>query len=365
MPKGRRFSSEARHFRDSRTGTRVRQVTTNPSIHHHPFFFVPAYDDKMERLIFVSHRTGSPQIFAEVQGDSDGGLLQLTDSPGLGEWSIYPSHDGRYVYFTAGTGAWRVDTANLEEELLADFGHVEMREKGMVGAGMGTTALSWDDRWWALRYSLNGQACLAIIDTTSGSTETILRRDSIGHMQFCPDDNNLLSYAGPLTDRLWIVNRDGTGNRRLYTRNIEKREWITHESWIPGTRELAFADWPHGIRAVHADTLALRRIAGFNAWHPVCNRAGDRMISDTNYPDIGIQIFDPRDAGVPRRTVCFPEASNIGGHWKSPFPYDDGPVEVYAPQHTHPHPGFSPDGKRIVFSSDRSGHAQLYEALLE
>ncbi|MCA9438850.1 MAG: PD40 domain-containing protein, partial [Candidatus Omnitrophica bacterium] len=45
-------------------------------------------------------------------------------------------------------------------------------------------------------------------------------------------------------------------------------------------------------------------------------------------------------------------------------PYDDGPVKVYAPQHTHPHPNFSPDGKRVVFSSDRSGTAQLFEVYL-
>jgi oligogalacturonide lyase len=36
-------------------------------------------------------------------------------------------------------------------------------------------------------------------------------------------------------------------------------------------------------------------------------------------------------------------------------------VQVYAPQHTHPHPRFSPDGRWVIFTSDRSGHAQLYE----
>jgi Tol biopolymer transport system component len=37
-------------------------------------------------------------------------------------------------------------------------------------------------------------------------------------------------------------------------------------------------------------------------------------------------------------------------------------VTVYAPQHTHPHPSFSPDGSRVVFTSDRTGLAQVYEA---
>ena len=45
-------------------------------------------------------------------------------------------------------------------------------------------------------------------------------------------------------------------------------------------------------------------------------------------------------------------------------PYDDddfkqGKWTVYAPQHTHP--SFSPDGRYVVYTSNRTGHAQVYE----
>lgn len=366
MPKGDRSPSESTIHVDDRTGAHVRQVTSHPSVHHHPFFFVPAYDDAMRRLIFISHRTGSPQIFAEDR--ASGNLVQLTDRPDLTEWSIYPSHDGQAVFFTAGSGAWRLDLTTLEETKLAGFADrtSTMRDRGMVGAAMGTTALTHDDRWWAITYKVGKESELSVIDTRTGERHVVLRRDTIGHMQFCPDDSNLLFYAGPLTDRVWAVHRDGTNNRRLYHRNAARREWITHESWIPGRRELAFVDWPHGIRAVHADTGAQRHVCPFNAWHAVCNRAGTMMVADTNFPDNGIQLFDPRpaEAGTEpkRRTLCFPGASNMGTHWGAPFPYENGPVEVYAPQHTHPHPSFSPDGRYIVFTSDRTGHAQVYEA---
>jgi Tol biopolymer transport system component len=40
------------------------------------------------------------------------------------------------------------------------------------------------------------------------------------------------------------------------------------------------------------------------------------------------------------------------------------PVEVYAPQHTHPHPRFSPDSRYVIYTSDAGGHAQLYECPL-
>lgn len=368
MTKGQLYPAEAQQMVDERTGARIRQITNHPSIHHHPFFMIPAYDDAMRWLIFTSERTGSPQLFAEVR--ETGELLQLTDRPDLGDWSIHPSRDGRYVYFTAGTGGWRVHIATQEEEQLVDFAAlataaagVALREQGMVAAAMGTTALSHNDRYWAVKFNTGADACLAIVDTTSGQSEIILRRDTIAHLQFCPDDDNLLFYAGPLTDRVWVINRDGSNNRRLYQRTAE--EWITHETWIPGTRELAFVDWPKGVRSIQVDTGIERRVTAFNAWHPVCNRTGTLMVADTNFPDIGLQLCNPLDGIGAPRPLCYPAASSMGAHWAGPFPYGQGPIKVYAPQHTHPHPSFSPDSRLVVYTSDCTGHAQLYEVAIQ
>ena len=209
---------------------------------------------------------------------------------------------------------------------LGDLGEIHLRETGMVADAMGTTALSFDDRYWALRFSIGNCANLAVIDTESGQCEVILQRDTIAHLMFCPDDNNLLYYAGPLKDRVWVINRDGSGNRRLYER--EPGEWITHEVWLPGTRELAFVDWPRGIRSINIDSGIERRVTSFNAWHAICNRDGTMMVADTNFPDIGIQLFNPRDGIGEPLTLCQPRASNQGAHWGGPFPYEDGPIKV-------------------------------------
>ncbi|MNH88464.1 Oligogalacturonate lyase [compost metagenome] len=359
MAKGMIFPPESVEKRDSRTGARIRQITSHPSIHHQPFFMVPAYDDAMRYLFFISHRTGAPQLFAENRETRE--LVQLTDRDNLSPWSVHPSHDGHYVYFTAGSEGWRLHMKTLEEELLLDLNQGSLRTEGMVAAAMGTTALSRNDRWWAFRYSQGGMAHLAIFDTDTKQLDTILSRDDISHLQFCPDDPELLFYAGPLTDRVWAITRDGRHHRRLYQRNPASKEWITHESWIPGTRELAFIDWPHGIRCVHADSGAVRTVTSLPAWHAICNRAGNLMVADTNFPDIGLHLFNPRDGIGTATALCYPEASSLGEHWDGPFPYDNGPVTVYAPQHTHPHPSFSPDSRKIIYTSDRSGFSQLYE----
>jgi oligogalacturonide lyase len=358
MGKGQRYPSESSLTVDEKTGATIRQVTNHPSIHHQPFFLVPAYDDAMQWLVFTSERTGQPQIFVEEW--ASGELIQLTEREDISDFSIYPSHDGQFVYFTAGSGGWRVNIETCEEELLIDLGQSKLRGEGMVAAAMGTTALSACDRWWAIRFKGGQEACIAVVDTVTGKWEVILQRDEVAHMQFCPDDPNLLFYAGPLTDRVWVINRDGSHNRRLYQRRSDQ-EWITHEAWIPGTRELAFVDWPHGIRCVHVDTLQERRVTSFNAWHAISNRQGTAMVADTNFPDIGLQIFNPLDGIGQPTPLCYPGASSLGEHWNGPFPYNKGPIKVYAPQHTHPHSSFSPDSRYVVYTSDKTGYSQIYE----
>ena len=215
----------------------------------------------MKKLIFVSYRTGTPQIFFEDR--ATGELVQATDRPDLADWSIIPSADGRYVYFTAGTAGWRVNLDTFEEEQLADFGAVEMREKGMVGAAMGTTALSENGRWWAVPVKTGPVTRFVLIDTEQKTSRVFLERDTIGHPQFCPDDDDLILYAGPLTDRVWLTDRSGAKNRRLYQRE-NNMQWVTHEVWVPGRRTVAFVDWPRGMRMIDVDRGVVRQLTYFS-----------------------------------------------------------------------------------------------------
>ena len=362
VSKGQLFRSESKTFQDELTGVTIRQVTDHPSIHHHPFYYLPAWDDAMARLVLVSHRTGRPEIFAELQDSHK--LVQLTDQEGIHEWSVHPSHDGKYVYYTAGAGAWRVATETFKPEKLMAFGDVAMREKGMVAAAMGTTTVSHDDRFWAVPVKAGDVTRFVIIDTDSGGHEVILERESIGHPEFHPNDSGLLRYVGHRhRDRMWVIRRDGSGNRLVYERDEAAKEWIVHETWRPGSREIVVTRWPHGVIGVDVETAAVRTVCTFKAWHAGISRQGTLMCADTTFPDVGLQLFDPLDGVGEPRTLCLSASSNVGDHWNIDHcPYDDGPVKVHAPQHTHPHPSFSPDGRQVCFTSDRTGFAQVYEA---
>ncbi|MDQ0314983.1 oligogalacturonate lyase family protein [Amorphus orientalis] len=339
-------------------GRTLRQVTTHPSIHHHPFFFVDAFDRAMRRLVFVSHRTGRPEIFVEDQESLE--LIQLTEEEALAEWSVIPSKDGRWIYYVAGQAGYRVSTTTGERECLIRFGAAEMRETGMVGAAMGTTALSASGRWWAVPVRDGAVTRFWMIDTERGSAEVFLEKATIGHPQFCPDDDDLILYAGPMTDRVWVTDRSGRQDRRMHERTHDL-QWITHEVWRPGHRSILFVDWPNGVGEIDVATGEVRALTDFPVWHGAPDTSGERLVCDTNFPDIGIHLLDLAEQDRQcARFVCRPESSSMGAHWAGPFPYANGPVKVFAPQHTHPHPRFSPDGRQIVFTSDRSGTAQIY-----
>ena len=60
---------------------------------------------------------------------------------------------------------------SFDEEQLADFGAVEMREKGMIGAAMGTTALSASGRYWAVPVKAGPVTRFVMIDTADGDEQ--------------------------------------------------------------------------------------------------------------------------------------------------------------------------------------------------
>lgn len=358
----KRYASQCKWIVDEATGRRVRQITDTPCIHHHPFFLIPAYDRAMDRLYFVSYRTGSPQIFAYNRREDC--IEQFTQTENLNEWSVHPSADGQYVYYVADGCAMRVCVRTGQEQTLLTQKELTQTGGGRMNPGTtnltpGTTALSADDRFWAIRSVSEAGYSILIYDDNTRKWRCEATCEMVSHMQFCPDDHDLLFCAGPLKDRVWVLDRKEGKLKRLYIRNAAEKQWITHESWIPGKRALSLVDWPNGILQVSADTMEVTRVASFNAWHAIANPTGTQMVADTNFPDHGLILLDLKTGNT--QLLCRPDASCLGAHWNGPFPYDNGPIQTYAPQHTHPHPRFSPDGRMVCYTSDKSGNAQVFE----
>jgi len=185
------------------------------------------------------------------------------------------------------------------------------------------------------------------------------------------------SFSGDPAPRMHRVRRDGSRLECLYEHRND--EFIVHETFLGTTGDLVFTVWPRKLCRMDWSTRQITTIADYNAWHIAPDRAGRRVLCDTNHPDNGIQIVSVADGT--RTLVCRSDSSNRGSQWltsryalKEDFERaragQDSALSwmeadndtVYGPQCTHPHPSWSRDETQIVFTSDRTGVPQVYVA---
>ncbi|MCX6911076.1 MAG: oligogalacturonate lyase family protein [Verrucomicrobia bacterium] len=363
---GQRFPSERRELRDEKTGARLWQMTAAEAMHHHFYFTNPSWPNDQRELYFVSYRTGFPNLFAAAE--TTGEITQLTARADINPFSPTVTRDGRRLYFSARDCVVEVDRETLRERVVAKFD----------GAKLGNCSLNAVGTRLAIGVRLPKCCRLALIELASGQTRFLVEKAEVGHIQFCPADDNILEYSGTPGARIWTIRSDGSADCNLYPQ--QPGEWIVHESWLGDGSEIIFTHWPRALRAVSRDGARVRTVAAFNSWHESSDHSGRWIVADTNHPDIGLQRVNARTGE--RRTLCHPNATSRGTQWtltepargagidtsiirgdrpeldRAPRP--DDPASVYGPQWSHPHPAFSPDGRRVVFTSDRGGWSQVY-----
>ena len=372
MHKGDVIAGEYRELRDARTGARIHQLTGHASINHSLFFLNPSFrPGRNAQVAFVSHRAGWAQLCLFDFAGCDARCL--TERRDLQAFSPGFDAGGGAMYFTTRDGGvWRLDLESREETLLAR----------LEGAGVGECSASADGKFLVTAFKRQGRHGLFVVDVAARTGRVIHESGTLKiiHPQFHPGNPDLIAYAGDPAPRLWLIQRDGMGNRCLYPST--EREFFVHESFLGRSDELIFAIWPYRLCRLNIFEGKVRTIAEINAWHMVSTRDGTRIVSDTNHPDRGLVLIDPATGVV--TTLCYPGASGQGAQWKKDFPAGaevwgairgaegqtlswmemqaDG---VYGPQWTHPHPAFDDAGGRVVYTSDVTGHPQVYVVEVE
>lgn len=363
------FPSEARSFTDDRTGARIIQITDHPSINHNLYFLTSSFTPDEQAVVFASYRSGAPNYYRA--GFPEGDIVQLTDEPDVHGYSGIISPDGAELFYTAGDSVKAVHLQSLEARTLARF----------PGGQLGELSINADQTALVAAMKHGDRSCITITQADGSGGETIFECPrTIIHPQFHPVDPDLIEYAQDPAPRMWTIRRDGTGNTCLYDHGND--EFIVHETFL-GDEDLIFVVWPYALKRIHIASREVSGIADFNAWHIAADAAGTAVLCDTVHPDLGLQLVDV--ATGHRKTLCHPRSSCGGSQWKKDryalaedwqaaaadekaksLSWMEMKVDtVYGPQWTHPHPSFSANETWVTYTSDVSGHAQVYAVEIE
>ncbi len=362
-------ASEYSTYTDPTTGVTVHQLTNHPSINHATYFLQSSFAPDGGWMIFVSYRSGGAQIH-EISPFPDGEIRQLTHGVPIHPFSPAIHPGGELIFFVRKGGVWSLRRRTGEERCVVDFD----------GAQLGECSLASDGEWITCAAKRGAESGIVAGKADGTGWHFISFPRTVIHPQFHPLEPEWIEFSGDPAPRIHRVRRDGAGLECLYEHGND--EFVVHETFLGQTGDLVYTVWPFALWRIDWQTRERSQIAEFNAWHITPNRAGTKVLCDTNHPDRGLFLIDT--ASGEREPVCLSEASNGGSQWKTSryalaedfaaarSAAKTGALSwmevatdtVYGPQWTHPHPSFSHDERVVVFASDRTGHTQVYAAEL-
>jgi oligogalacturonide lyase len=354
---GRTSVPEHRTWKDDSTGYEITQWTSIGS-NHHPYFTVDPFINDSTVVIF-SDRSGSEQLY---RLDLRSGVMtQMTNAGRVGKIDHLPRF--RKLWFMDGSVLFEMDTRTFRSRRIYDFHETFTPIDISVTADAKYLVFSADQSRGRSGTRAYGPFALYRLDLND-TTVTKITPDlgfNISHVQTNPADPNLVLYCwqweapgreklvGAAPIRVWWVNIQGTDGGPFKQPFGFHR---THEAWTPDGKFMTYAGNFRFGPQTGREVLGIQSIDGTTdlmydamVWH-----AHQTMFSDNihwtadlfNHDDRYLMLFKRTNEKKLEPTVLFRHASSWAG------------------QSSHPHPRFSPDGRCIIFSTDRTGTPQVY-----
>ena len=354
-----KFFSERVQYHDPTTGIKVIQLTNYPSpAAHFPYDWPSITPDNHYILLYAQRWTQRNAPWDIFRVEADGlNLFQLTeygdqaaDAGYYGRPRATLTHDGRHVYVLWADRLHRIDVeTGADEELLS------LEEYATPGSFFGRMCL--DSTGKTMFLSRWGTSTTLRIRLDSGAIDQIelggivlgcfqnddrlevLRNTGQVEPVTQADGSRVFQNVNATPSSVWSIRPDGTDAQFL-----SRIDQFGHHTILGQTGLLQGTGQPphRCIWIVEAGKEPHKLVEGPYFWHSGASFNGEWIVADTNWPDQGIQLIH-----VPTRhfrTLCHARATQ--DH-----------VE-----YGHPHPTISPDGKLVVFRSDRTGVSQVYVA---
>ena len=380
--------------------TKPERVTQCTDAHEQLLYFTSTSltsDDS--RIVFISDRTGHPNIFdrelltgreRQLTANREGHLKSYvyfdgTPYRGFGKASTSFHAPSGTLFYIQGREIRKVD-ANGKEITLACYPDGQMTAFTHVSADGRRLCVPTTDE-----FALDGtkqltgkpdynideriqqeglSSFLRVYDTTTG--EEILceevNRCWITHVQFSPVDSDLILYNHEWPShcgirRIWLF--DGSKHLRIRTEGQGRSadDWTCHEMWErDGSAIIYHGEFVNGspyIGRVHPDGTSMREIAlttGSRRYGHFTVGNPNVLVSDGYYEDEG-------------------DSDTWGGDWicRVDVNWDEGSIKweplcrnssSWGSQDAHPHPIIDHNSNYVYFTSDMEGRRAIYRIAL-
>jgi len=351
------WKSEHRTWIDDSTGYEITQWTST-SRNWHLYFNVESFIDDTHAFI-MSDRTGKTNLF--ILDVTNGALTQATDEDSVRS-SIWHLPALKRLWYINGGTLKELNTQTLRSRAVHEFGAVEPESFAVTCDGAFAVFSANKHPGFTSNHS-TGPYALFRVDLTTKEVRQISPDFGfiLSHVQTNPTDPRLVSYCwqhryregssgvvGNAPVRIWWNTIDGTDGGPVGPQEFGLHR--THEAWTPDGKRMTYsARYVFGPRKGE-QFLGSTTIDGkdnFMIPAPIA-AAHSQMFADNKHWTVDLfngpylVLVKLNGRGIDTVSVLFRHDSSFEG------------------QPTHPHPHFSPDGKYILFSTDRTGKPQVY-----
>lgn len=371
--------------KDPFTGVTLTRLTEPEVISHHMYFYNRMTTGDGKKLLLCQEREEGRQLY--LMDLETGEMEQLTEGKGVADYDGMISPDDKELFFSQKGVYYRMDLQT--KECRAFYRSPE----GWMGGSLGP---SDDFRYMAIvetkldtlpkkegkGWDSFESTCLAkplcrivYIDVEQGTSHVVTEDHCwMGHPQIRPGDPDTIMFCheGPydlIDARLWLVQSDGSNLRCC--REQPNDLIITHEFWIPSGEKLAFVyrettgDLTENIRMIDPVTLEEEIFMPCSPYaHFICDKKYQYMVGDSQGSDVPIHMLTDEDRKKAKETLSndFLYLVNVEKRTEQKLCYHGtswSTVHGNA-QDAHPHPCFTEDNERILFTSDKSGKPCIY-----
>ena len=371
---------------DPHTGITMTRLTSPDVTSHHMYFYNRMTSTDGKKLLMCQERDEKRQLY--LLDLENGEMEQLTEGDGIADYDGYLSPNNKELIYSQNGNYYRMN--------------LETKEKTMIyqspeGWKVGAAGMSDDFRYMAViatkidtlthtdeRSGWNSFAatCLAkplcrmvYIDVEQRTSHVVLETNCwLGHPQIRPGnpDTIMFCHEGPydlIDARLWLVQKDGSNLRCC--REQPNDLILTHEFWLPSGEKLAFVyrettgDLIENIRMIDPVTLEEEIFMECSPYaHFICDKKYKYMVGDSQGSDLPIHLLTEEDRRKLKENVLndFLYLVDVEKRkeYKLCYHGTSWSPEYGNSQDTHPHPCFTEDNQKIIFTSDKDGRPCIY-----